>query len=103
MKFYIRKIILWLNNGKRRDITFEPNKVNVITGDSNTGKTEILDIIDYCLFASESKISEGIVNENIAWYGLLFNINDKKYTIARKSLTEGAVSDEYYFSSEGEM
>ncbi|MCK4817120.1 AAA family ATPase, partial [bacterium] len=103
MKFYIKKIILWLNNGKIRDITFQPNKVNVITGDSSTGKTEILDIIDYCLFASESKISEGIVNENIAWYGLLFNINDKKYTIARKSLTEGTVSDEYYFSSEGEV
>ena len=103
MKFYIKKIILWLNNGKRRDITFQPNKVNVITGDSNTGKTELLDIIDYCLFASESKISEGIVNENIAWYGLLFNINDKKYTIARKSLTEGTVSDEYYFSSEGKI
>ena len=103
MKFYIKKIILWLNNGKIRDITFQPNKVNVITGDGSTGKTEILDIIDYCLFASESKISEGIVNENIAWYGLLFNINDKKYTIARKSLTEGTVSDEYYFSSEGEV
>jgi predicted ATP-binding protein involved in virulence len=47
MKFYIQKIVLWLNNGKRRDIEFLPNKVNVITGDSSTGKTEILDIIDY--------------------------------------------------------
>jgi hypothetical protein len=103
MKFYIKKIILWLHNGKRREIKFKPNKVNVITGDSSTGKTEILDIIDYCFFASESKISEDIVNENISWYGLLFNINGKDYTVARKSLIEGKVTDEYYFSSEGEI
>ena len=103
MKFYIKKIILWLHNGKRREIKFKPNKVNVITGDSSTGKTELLDIIDYCFFASESKISEDTVNENISWYGLLFNINGKDYTVARKSLIEGKVTDEYYFSSEGEI
>ena len=103
MKFYIKKIVLWLNNGKVREINFEPNKVNVITGDSSTGKSEVLDIIDYCFFASESKISESIVNENIAWYGLQFRINNKDYTVARKSLVEGKVTDEYYFSSEGEV
>jgi len=103
MKFHIGKVILWLNNGKIREITFKPNKVNVITGDSSTGKTEILDIIDYCFFSSDSKISESIVNENIAWYGILFHINGKNYTIARKSLIKGRVSNEYYFSSEGEV
>lgn len=103
MKFNIEKIILWLKNGKRREIKFLPNKVNVITGDSNTGKTAILEIIDYCFFASKSKISESMINENISWYGLNFNINDKKYTIARKSLINTKVSDEYYFSSIGEI
>lgn len=102
MKFHIEKVILWLNNGKKREILFKPNKVNVITGDSSTGKTEILDIIDYCFFSSESKISESIVNENVAWYGILFHVNGKEYTIARKSLIRGKVSNEYYFSSEGE-
>lgn len=50
MKFNINKIILWLNNGKIRELTFEKNKVNVITGGSSTGKSEIIDIIDYCFF-----------------------------------------------------
>jgi len=103
MKFHINKIVLWLNNGKIREVIFEKNKVNVITGGSSTGKSEILDIIDYCFFASESKISESIVNENIAWYGVSFHINGKDYTVARKSLNEGKVTDEYYFSSEGEV
>ncbi len=103
MKFHINKIVLWLNNGKTREIDFKPNKVNVITGDSSTGKTEILDIIDYCFFSSDSKISEDIVNENTAWYGLNFNINGKGYTIARESLLEGEASNKYFFSSEGEL
>lgn len=103
MKFNIEKIILWLKNGKCREIKFLPNKVNVITGDSNTGKTAILEIIDYCFFASTSKISESMINENVSWYGLVFNINDKKYTVARKSLNKTIVSNDYYFSSIGEV
>jgi hypothetical protein len=102
MKYNIEKIILWLKNGKKRELQFKPNKVNVITGDSNTGKTAILEIIDYCYFSSKSTISESMINENISWYGILININDKKYTIGRKALFEGNVSNEYYFSSIGE-
>lgn len=103
MKYNIEKIILWLKNGKKRELKFEPNKVNVITGDSNTGKTAILEIIDYCYFSSKSTISESVINENVSWYGLKININDKKYTIGRKALFEGNVSNEYYFSSVGEI
>ncbi|WP_066219780.1 DUF3732 domain-containing protein [Formosa haliotis] len=103
MKYNIEKIILWLKNGKKRELEFKPNKVNVITGDSNTGKTAILEIIDYCFFSSKSTISESIINENVSWYGLKININDKKYTIGRKALFEGNVSSEYYFSSIGEI
>lgn len=51
IKFNILKIVLWLKNGNRRILNFESDKVNVITGHSNTGKTAILDIIDYCFFA----------------------------------------------------
>jgi len=103
MKYNIERIILWLKNGKKRELEFKPNKVNVITGDSNTGKTAVLEIIDYCYFTSKSTISESIINENVSWYGLRININDKKYTIGRKALFEGNVSNEYYFSSTGEI
>jgi len=66
MKYNIEKLILWLKNGKKRELEFEPSKVNVITGDSNTGKTAVLEIIDYCFFSSKSTISESIINENIS-------------------------------------
>nr|WP_319495129.1 DUF3732 domain-containing protein [uncultured Desulfobacter sp.] len=103
MNFYFEKIILWFHKGDKRELKFQPNKVNVITGGSNTGKSAILQIIDYCLFASHSKISESIINENVSWYGIKININNKKYTICRSSLFEGKVTYDYYFSSSGSV
>lgn len=105
MKYSIHKIILWMNDnsGYRRELQFEENKVNVITGESNTGKTAILHIVDYCLFASKHKIAESKINENVAWYGLNFKINDKYFTIARKAPNRTNVSSDYYFSSTGEI
>ena len=44
MNFYINRIILWLNNAEKRYIKFEKDKVNVITGNSKTGKTAILEL-----------------------------------------------------------
>jgi hypothetical protein len=103
MNFSINKIVLWLNNGKIRELEFMPNKVNLITGGSHTGKSAILEIVDYCFFSSKSRISESMINENVLWYGINISVNDKNYTIARESLSEGKVSDKYYFSSFGEI
>ncbi|MDC1513197.1 DUF3732 domain-containing protein [Porticoccaceae bacterium] len=103
MKFYFDNLVLFLKNGKKRTLTFLPNKINVITGDSNTGKTAILAVIDYCLFSSTHDISESIINENVEWYGIKISINDKRYFIARKSPSESNVSHDYYFSSVGDV
>ena len=105
MKYCIDKIILWMNDedGSRRELKFEENKVNVITGESNTGKTAILHIIDYCFFASKHKIAESKINENVSWYGIKLKINDKCFTIARKAPNKNNVSSEYYFSSIGDV
>ncbi|AMY01812.1 DUF3732 domain-containing protein [Mesorhizobium ciceri] len=103
MKFYIESLYLWLNTEQRRSVRFLPNKVNVITGDSHTGKTAILDIVDYCMFASKHRISESIINENVAWYGLRIHVNDKVYTLARRAPAGKTTSSDYYFSSIGEV
>jgi len=39
--------------GRRRTIAFDPDKVNVITGASGTGKSAIIEAIDYCLGSSK--------------------------------------------------
>jgi hypothetical protein len=103
VKFYIQSLHLWLRSGQKRSVTFLPNKVNVITGESHTGKTAILDIIDYCMFASKHRISESIINENVLWYGLRIHVNDKIYTLARRAPMGTSPSPEYFFSSLGEV
>lgn len=103
MKFYIETIMLWLKNNKIRTLRFKPNKVNVITGASGTGKSEIISIIDYCFFSSSATISEEKINENVEWYGLTFNINDKRFTIAREKIIKRRGSTNYYYSSIGKV
>lgn len=104
MNFHINKIILWHTDGKKEILEFQPNKVNVITGDSLTGKTSIMHIIDYCFFASKTKIPQKVINENIEWYGINFSINKKIFTLARKSyINHDSPPDIYYFSGIGDI
>ena len=99
MNFYIHKIQLWFTREDADHVTyeFEPNKVNVITGDSSTGKSSILRIIDYCLLAEESDIVEDVINESVKWYGLSFHMNDTDYIIVRDAPTFNAPGQSFYW------
>jgi hypothetical protein len=101
LNFGFDSITLWSRTGERRSLEFKRNRLNVITGESHTGKSALLDIIDYCFLASSHKLPDSIINENVGWYGLTFYVNDKTYTIARRSPKDNEVSNEYYFSSTG--
>ncbi|MFC7208850.1 hypothetical protein ACFQOZ_21145 [Comamonas endophytica] len=101
MNFGFDAITIWSRSGQQRQLKFERNRVNVLTGWSHTGKSALLDIIDYCFLASSHKLPDSVINENVGWYGLTFYINDKTYTLARRSPIENDVSKDYYFSSSG--
>lgn len=102
MNFGFDSITIWSRKGASRSLNFERNKVNILTGESQTGKSALLSIIDYCFLASKHVIPHSIINENVAWYGLVFFVNDKTYSLARKSPENNEVSKDYYFSSIGE-
>ena len=103
MNFYISKIRLWFRQGgEPRDLDFTKDKVNVITGDSSTGKSSVLKIIDYCLLSERSTIVEDVINENVAWYGLVFHVDDIPYTIIRQSPTVESAEMKVIFR-EGEL
>jgi hypothetical protein len=101
LKFGIDSILLWSKTSQLREVRFQRNAVNVITGESHTGKTAILDIVDYCFLASEHKLPESVINENISWYGVKFYANEKTFALCRRAPTGGVVSDDYFFSSTG--
>lgn len=103
MKFAINTITLWSHRNEKRQLHFKRGKVNVLTGGSHRGKSAILDILDYCFLGSSHKIPLDVINDNTSWYGLAFSINEKNYSIARKSPNDNTVSNEVYFSSTGNI
>jgi len=103
MKFLVLKIHLKMKNRTVRELVFEKNKINIVRGHSATGKTSIFQIFDYCFLSNETDIPTEIIAENIRWYGIQFMINDKKYFIARGEIKQNKVSNEYYFSSSGDI
>ena len=48
MKSYIQEIILFHEDGDKKVVVLTPG-VNIITGESKTGKSALVEIIDYCL------------------------------------------------------
>ncbi len=88
MNIQIEKIILWPKNTslKRRELEFIQGRVNVIHGLSQTGKSAIIHIIDYCLCSSENRIPMGTIRDNVEWFGLLLKIDNEKMLLARKNL-----------------
>ncbi|MAX79441.1 MAG: hypothetical protein CL843_04600 [Crocinitomicaceae bacterium] len=85
MEFYIEKIILWPKNTdlEPRQISFKKGKVNVITGDSERGKSALIALVDYAMCSSKCQIPVGI-REYVEWFGVLFSINSRKMLLARR-------------------
>lgn len=55
-RWNVRGIAFYGTGGRRRTLEFDIDKVNVITGASGTGKSAIIDAIDYCLGSKDCKL-----------------------------------------------
>ncbi|MDP8983018.1 MAG: DUF3732 domain-containing protein [Acidobacteriota bacterium] len=76
MTLQIRLIALYNREGEVRQLPFKLGSVNIITGRSLTGKSAIIEIIDYCLGRSDFTVPEGTIRDSVAWYGVLFRFGD---------------------------
>ena len=62
MKMQIKKLFITSKiEQKYREIAFQEGKINFIVGNSLTGKTAIIFIIDYILGSDSSQIPSGII------------------------------------------
>lgn len=99
MSIQILSIVLYGHDGKTRSLRFTPGAVNIITGQSRTGKSAIIDIIDYCLGSPQFRIPEGIIKDSVAWYGVLLQVaTGTQVFVAKPSPPPNALSqsDAYY-------
>lgn len=88
MKSYIKDIVIFNKNGEKRVVPLEQG-VNIITGESKTGKSALVEIIDYCLCSTRCTIPKGKITEFAYLYSLVMAIGDNTYVIARYNWNNG--------------
>jgi len=81
----IKSLVLYNRKGEKRLLTFEIGKVNIITGESKTGKTALIDVINYCLCSEDCRISEGVIRETVEWFGILLQFETEQVFVARQN------------------
>src|ERR1700743_756233 len=81
----IKSLIFYNKTGDKRILSFKIGSVNIISGESKTGKTAIIDIVNYCLGSDDCKISEGIIRETVEWFGILLHYEKEEVFIARQN------------------
>ena len=79
----IKSIVLYNSSGDKRTLNFKLGKVNIITGKSRTGKSALIQIIDYCLGRSSFLVPEGVIKDNVDWYAVLFEYNQTQIFVAK--------------------
>lgn len=98
MHFFIRRLVLWPRDERfsKRELAFEPGKVNLITGQSGSGKSAILHIVDYVLGSSKCAIPVGPIRDTVEWYGLLVDLGHTKMVVARREPGDQIQSGDYF-------
>lgn len=96
----IRTIALYSHDGRRRDLTFNLGRVNIITGDSHTGKSAIAEVIDYCLGSSQCHLPP-FIRDRLSWVALLWEREDAAFIIARSVAVTGDASPKHMFWNRG--
>ena len=104
MTMQIREIILYNDEGDIRRVKFKLGAVNIITGRSSTGKTALIDIVEYCLGSDECGVREGVIRDVVRWYAVLLQFEHGQVFVARAEPKIGAASSaDIYYDAAGEI
>ena len=97
MTFQIRSIAVYSQAGEIRAIPLRPGTLNIITGASKTGKSTLLDIIDYCMGSNDFPIAAGVVRTHTQAYAVLFQNGHEGVFVARRAPGPGrSVSTQFH-------
>ena len=97
----ILAIVLYSKWGKVRILPFKPGQVNIITGQSRTGKSQITNIVDYCLGAGTCDVAPGPIRDTVAWYALHLQFPHSEMFVARENPGPRAKSTNAAYIMEG--
>ncbi|WP_348270036.1 DUF3732 domain-containing protein [Edaphobacter paludis] len=86
--------------GDRRDIVFEPNTVNIITGASGTGKSTLIKAIDYCLGSKRCELPAHVRRRCVA-VGVKWIRGEQELIVGRVVPSVGQDTSTHMFCTTG--
>lgn len=84
MTLNILEIVIYSHDGRNRRLPLKSSGVSIITGASKTGKSALMDIVDYCFGAGECRVPEGPIRDLVSWFGLRLKLTSGEAFVARK-------------------
>lgn len=91
-------LILYNHDGDKRQIHFRPGRLNVITGESGTGKSSLIGILRFLLGGDSPNVPLGPIQNTVAWYGLLAHVGDTRFFIGRPAPARGSKTEKAMLS-----
>lgn len=85
-------ITLYNADGRTRTVDFEPGALNIVTGESQTGKSALLTIVEYCLGRSQVLVPVGPISDTVVWYSALWQLEEGRAFVARPRPAQGKAS-----------
>ena len=77
--------------------------MNIITGKSRTGKSAIIEIVDYCLGRSEFNVPDGVIRKTVRWYAIKLKVDNSEVFIAKPAPQSNRNSQSQAYIQIGEI
>jgi hypothetical protein len=91
-------LILYNTDGDIRQIRFRPGRLNIISGESGTGKSSIIGILRFLLGGDSPHVPLGPIQDTVAWYGLLAHVGKTQFFVGRPAPPHGATTSQVMLS-----
>jgi hypothetical protein len=89
---HLHAIALYSHHGDRRVLNLRPGALNVISGRSRTGKSALIDIIDYCFGRGGKHLPRGPITDRVSWYAILVGDHEQPLLLIARPAVKGDTS-----------
>src|SRR5215469_6297637 len=78
-------LAVYNRHGEMRSLNFKLRSLNILTGESETGKSTVLDIIDFCLGRDDVELPGSRIFDTVGWFAVIIQSGDARILIAREN------------------
>ena len=89
-RWQIAAIYLYSHDDRRLDLKFDLSAVNILVGVSYSGKSSLVEVIDYCLGSSDCHIP-GVVREATSWVGVVWRRDTADVLVCTRPGSQSAI------------